>query len=297
MIRIVVLICLLLTLSRPAYSANAQGYAVAAHPTPVFNTPDLYAIFPQKSGGRIKTDRCGQIRELEFVALPGTAFTIRGETRNAAATILRVSTKDYPDLPGTSYYIDSRFVRRVEDKPPEREKKAPDRETILARLTSAVGTPYLWGGNVRLGIREMAIWYPAGTAGNLPAKAGGLSRLAGLDCSGLLYEATGGFTPRNTSDLVRFGEPLPIQGGAIDSIVNNLLPLDLIVWPGHILIVVDRERVIESRLNCDGTKDGVVISPLRSRVAEVMRSRKPVDRISSDTGKSKGEFVVRRWFQ
>ena len=71
-------------------------------------------------------------------------------------------------------------------------------------------------------------------------------QLKGVDCSGLLYWATNGATPRNTSALVNYGTGVMIMGLSIDQILTELKPLDLIVWSGHVLIVLPGERVIES---------------------------------------------------
>ncbi|HPE85225.1 MAG TPA: hypothetical protein PLO43_03500, partial [Chlamydiales bacterium] len=80
---------------------------------------------------------------------------------------------------------------------------------------------------------------------------------AGVDCSGLLYEASYGLTPRNTSELISFGEERSLE---------NLQPLDLLVWKGHVVIVLDPYHTIESRLG-----KGVVITPLADRLSEIER--------------------------
>jgi hypothetical protein len=117
-----------------------------------------------------------------------------------------------------------------------------------------------------------------------------------LDCSGLLYQATGGSTPRNTSQLVSYGRAVKISGRLAGEISGLLEPLDLIVWNGHVLIVLDRETIIESSLRC-GKKGngGVTTTPLEKRLAEVMRTRRPADSWPT-TGKQRDVFVVRRWF-
>ena len=80
--------------------------------------------------------------------------------------------------------------------------------------------------------------------------------MRGVDCSGLLYEATGGFTPRNTSALVTVWKSRPCCRSEHREIVGRLEPLDLIVWNGHVLIVLDRLRLIESRPDCTGKHGG-----------------------------------------
>lgn len=270
---------------------SAPRYAVARQPTPVLNTPAFNTVFGGKDGATLKHDRCGQIRELEFIALPGTVFRIEAAIPGETATIYRVTSSDYPYPAKTGYFIDSRFVTTSMEQPPERTRRLPDRQTITARLLAARGTSYVWGGNVRKGVPEMAKLYPPATDMS-PAPLQNQWKLAGLDCSGLLYEATDGFTPRNTSALIRYGNGIPIAGLTASEIAQKAEPLDLIVWDGHVQIVLDRDRLIESRLECGG-KGGVVVRPLREALTDLVRHRKPLDDYGS--GKGKG-FVLRRWY-
>lgn len=272
--RILTLLCLLLTLPLTGHATPVSRWAVAATPAPVFNTPEVAAAL---AGGRF-VDRCGQNRALEFMALPGTAFRVEGELRRGTATVYRVTTADYPYPAKDGLFVAARFVTVAAAQPPERPRALPGREEITRRLLSAVGLPYVWGSNVRAGI------VPPGTDG-------GTAALAGLDCSGLLYEATDGVTPRNTSSLVTYGEPVAVAGRDAAAIAAMLQPLDLIVWSGHVIVVLDRERTIESRLTCgNAARSGVVVTPLRARLAEVLRTRKP-----ADAAGGKDSFVVRRW--
>jgi cell wall-associated NlpC family hydrolase len=119
-----------------------------------------------------------------------------------------------------------------------------------------------------------------------------LWQLSGVDCSGLLYEATAGSTPRNTSSLVGFGRPVAVAGRSAAELAALLQPLDLIVWPGHVMIVIGGGRVIESRLDCQNPHAGVRIRPLKTALTGIMQKRKPVDAI----GNGAKEFVVRRWY-
>ena len=117
-----------------------------------------------------------------------------------------------------------------------------------------------------------------------------------MDCSGLLYQATGGWTPRNTSQLVSYGTGVVVEGKDAREIAESLKPLDLIVWGGHVIIVLDRNTAIESRLRCGRPANGgVVTTPLQQRLSEIMRTRRPVDAWPA-RGKQEGIFVVRRWF-
>jgi len=73
--------------------------------------------------------------------------------------------------------------------------------------------------------------------------------------------------------------------------------LDLIVWKGHVIIVLDRERTIESRLAPKpGKRDGVAVRPLREVLTEVMGKRVPVDRFVEKNGRGEKTFVIRRWY-
>lgn len=271
-------------------------FAVAQLPTPVFNTSQIREIFGGEGGNRLKTDRCNQIRELEFIALPGTVFSIQKEISYGSSSIYRVTSADYPYPASGGYFVDGRSVSLVSTPPPDRPRSLPTRDEILARLRSAAGSPYLWGGNVRNGIPELLEFYPQASGMKRSVETRALQQLAGLDCSGLIYEATGGWTPRNTSTLLHFGNPVAIAGQSAEIIAEKVHPLDLIVWQGHVLIILDRNQVIESRLSCNKDNDGVIISPLLQRLQEVMELRHPMDDLSGKGRRGKKGFVIRRWF-
>jgi hypothetical protein len=273
--------------------AHAGQYAVARTATPVLNSPALAGLFGGHDGRTLKSDRCGQVREMEFVALGGTVFRVLAEVRREGATIFRVETDDYPAPPGIALYVDSRFMELRDQPPPLPVRPLPDRDAIIAAMRSSVGSPYVWGGNVRDGAPELLRLYYRGSFS--PAEERRLT-LAGLDCSGLLYAATNGRTPRNTSHLVHFGRGLAVAGKDERELAQLLEPLDLIVWNGHVIIVLDRETVIESRLECGRPgQGGVVITPLHRRLREIMAGRRPLD--SWPVGSSRRDgFVVRRWY-
>lgn len=276
-----------------ARAGGEKRYAVAVLPTPVLNTTDFPGVFGGRDGRTLRTDRQGQIRPLEFIALPGTAFTVHGTLRRGASVVHRVTTDDYPYPAAAGYFVEDRFVRLTDEPPPPRPRTLPPREEIIARLLAARGSRYVWGGNVRAGVPAMVEFFPP--AGTLSPEAERRWRLQGVDCSGLLYEATDGVTPRNTSALLAYGAGVPIAGLGAEEIRRRLEPLDLIVWKGHVIIVLDRERTIESRLGpMPGERDGVAVRPLREVLAEVLRRRVPADRYPE--GKGGRSFVVRRWY-
>ncbi len=218
-------------------------YCIATKPAPLLNTPDFQKVFGSKV---LPVDEKGLLRSLETIALPGTKFEI---LREAAPFVLEVTTNDYPG----KVFIDARFVTPVSENAPDRPKILPTAETILHRLKSALGLPYIWGGNWRSGIPEiLSLYHPP-----IPQSLHPTWTLCGLDCSGLLYEATDGYTPRNTSELIHFGKE-----------VSSPEPLDIIVYPGHVVIVMDHQTTIESRYG-----KGVVLANLSERLTELRETK------------------------
>jgi hypothetical protein len=270
---------LLLISDPPAKAQPAARYAVAVTPTPVLNTPDFKKFF----GGSLQLDPCKGVRPIEFVALAGTLFKVEAEMVKDGVTVYRVTSNDYPYRSEKGYFVDARSVQPVEGAPQERPRTLPGLAEVQRRLTAALGKPYVWGGNVKDGLPFLRKYYPQGDP------------LAGVDCSGLLYEATDGFTPRNTSALTAFGTALPVAGLSAQQIAAKLQPLDLIVWKGHVMIVLDGDSLIESTMGCEGGIGGVHLSPLPDALRRLMKHRQPLDMFPQGAAGAKG-FVVRRWF-
>lgn len=287
------LLILLVMLAGSVCIIPAEGteFGTARISTPVMNTPDLKAVFGGATGRDLKVDRCGQVRELEYIALPGTLFTILKKLRSGTDVVYQVETAEYTAPPHVRLYVDSRFLALEHAVPAPAGRPMPPQEEIVAALRGVVGSPYVWGGNVPDGVPELSLWFYQGAGEKEKAKRS----LAGLDCSGLLYHASGGLTPRNSSQLISFGRSVAVAGKPGAEISALLQPLDLIVWDGHVIIVLDRQTAIESRLAC-GTpgNGGVVMTPLPQRIAEIMRSRRPAD-VWPEGKKSRETFVVRRW--
>lgn len=264
-------------------------YAVAVLPTPVLNTPDFPSVFGGSDGKTLKLTAKNLIEEVEFIALPHTVFVIEDTIRKGSREILKVTTKDYPYHAVSGYYIDSRFVEKRFEKPQERRRKLPDKDTIIKRLLSPelLGAIYVWGGNYSKGIPEMLEFYkPSVTLSDDVLKRWALK---GVDCSGLLYEATGGYTPRNTDFLLFFGMPVDVKGMSPDEIAKKLKPLDIIVYKRHVLIVLNSREVIESTIS-----RGVHVKNLLSAVRAVSEIMQPANNYKGD---GKGDkFVVRRWY-
>lgn len=289
------LFLLLSGLTACAVKQLSPRYAVATGPVPVLNTSDFRSVFGGSDGITLAVDQCGQLRSLEFIALPGTAFRIEGICSDFHIPVYRVTSDDYPYPATTGYYVDSRMVRTTDSYPAPRERTLPNPESIISQLVSAVGTPYQWGSNLRQGVPEMLALYPPADNQTLEKETQETWTLQGLDCSGLLYEATAGWTPRNTSELVGYGSPLPIAGLDVDQIVQSVMPLDLIVWKGHVMIILDRQRLIESRLDCQGTAGGVTIRDLREALLQLIAVRVPLNEYESHNPAAPQGFVIRRW--
>jgi len=271
--------------------ADASEYGVARIPTPVLNSPDFKAVFGGASGRALKVDRCGQVRELEFIALPGSVFSILKKHGSGAADIYQVETDEYAAPPNVRLYVDGRFLHLQHATPPPRRPSLPPREEIVSALWASVGNTYVWGGNVPGGVPGLADWYFKG----IGSGDSGRLTLAGLDCSGLLYNATGGWTPRNTTQLLTYGKGVAVAGKTSAEVAEMLQPLDLIVWNGHVIIVLDRQTTIESRLKCSKPGNGgVVLTNLSQRLAEITHTRRPADSWQGDK-KRRDIFVVRRW--
>jgi hypothetical protein len=267
---------------------KAAEYAVAHTATPVLHTPDFEAVFGGPTGHELKTDHCGQARELEYIALPGTVFRLQKQLHRGTTVVYQIETDEYPAPPNVQLYVDSRFVNLEHTVPAVRASKKPPIGEIVTTLRASVGSAYVWGGNALGGVPELAAWFYKKNKAPVKAKL----TLTGLDCSGLLYYATKGLTPRNTSQLITYGQGVRIAGRTAEDIAALLQPLDLIVWNGHVVIVLDRLNAIESRLKCGKPGNGgVVISPLTQRISEIMRTRRPAD--AAPDGNS---FVIRRWY-
>jgi hypothetical protein len=271
---------------------KAPLYARAEKSTPVLNTENFSSVLGGSDGKTLKKDPGGLIREVEFIALPGTVFEIEDSIKQAGNLIYKVRTSEYLS-PAGGLYVDSRFVEVLPDPLKGRVKRLTPKQAILDRMLKNRGLPYVWGANDSSGIPDLMRFYPP--KGTISLKDRELWVLKGLDCSGLLYEATNGATPRNTSDLISYGKPVSIEGLTVQEIAHRLEPLDLIVWKGHVIIVLDKTRTIESCLNCS-SRGGVTVRDLKAALLEVMKTRTPVNRyprIASDAEKS---FVVRRWY-
>ncbi len=235
--------------------------AITKYPTPLFNVPNIPECFGGGDGNSLPLDNLKLLRIVETILFPHSHIELL--EKMPRSFIWRVRTDEY-NYPGT-FYVDERFLEHT-DQPP-RKPILPPISTILQRMNSLIGTPYIWGGNWPSGIDLLRQIYPSKSLFNqLDPLVKNTWILKGVDCTGLLYYATDGYTPRNSSSLVTFGK-------SVNS--ADLKDLDVIAWRGHI-VIVDGNETIESRHPM-----GVVKTPLDQRLAEIQQQRP--------------DFVIRRW--
>ncbi|MES2345826.1 MAG: hypothetical protein V4494_07815 [Chlamydiota bacterium] len=249
-------------------------FAIVKSAAPLLNTQEFSAVFKHP----LSLDNQGLLRAVETIALPCTLLTL---VKQCSAHIYQVTAPDYSKVP---LFTDGRFLTFVKDSPQQIKKTCPPYEDLLQRLKDLIGVPYIWGGNWDRGIPELLEFYPPEHSLDSISKINWA--LKGVDCSGLLYQVTDGFTPRNTFELLHFGNPIPIEGLSVEAIAQSLLPLDLIVWRGHIVIVLDTNTSIESAC----PKGGVVTENLHKRLSEILKTKS-----AHNTWKDNTSFVIRRF--
>lgn len=263
-------------------------YAVSKYPTPVLNTPYIDSVYGGKDGRTLKKSKSGLVKELEYVAYVGSSFEILDIINKGSHSVYKVFAPDYsiPELK-IDLYIDSRFVDTTLTEPKKRIAKLPGKAEIIRFMYDNIGALYVWGGNNIEGVDQMFSYYPP--KGELTAKEEKEWGLKGLDCSGLLYQATDGYTPRNTHQLVHYGKAVEIEGLSVNQIIAKVEPLDLIVWKGHVIVILDSETTIQSAHSAWG----VVKKDLESVLRQVMSKRKALNEwVDGETKK----FVIRRWY-
>lgn len=259
-------------------------FAITSGPTPLFNTPDIHRCFGGEDGNSLPLDEQKLLRAVETVLFPESRIKLLEKI--ADSSIWRVRTEDYPYR--GNLYLDERFLKIV-GKPSERAvRDIPSKPRIIDTLKKLEKTRYIWGGSWPEGVPLLAKLYPCKTP--LDQREPLIQDtwiLKGVDCSGLLHYATQGWTPRNTSSLVRFGNAIQIEDLNAEEIVQKLRPLDLICWVGHVVCVLDATSTIESLGG-----EGVVISSSLQRITQILSERKPVNNWHATEG---SRFVVRRW--
>jgi len=275
-----------------------EHYAIARETSPVLNIPDIRQVFGGADGRTLAADDNGAVRALEFIALPGTLFQVRAAIDAGGETVYQVETRDYPCGGEAVCFVPERFLQNVSASKSERLMTLDSAEEILGRMRAWEGLPYVWGGNVPDGVPGVLSYFSVRP--DDPRELLDQWMLKGLDCSGLLYAASDGWTPRNTSMLVDYDRAVAVEGLSEDEIVLAVRPLDVIVWKGHVVIVLDEGHVIESRMDHEpevpGQQGGVRVRMLGERLKEILEERRPVNEISACADHEEC-FVIRRWHE
>lgn len=278
-------------------TSGSLWYAIAKYPTPVLRYP-MWKPSLDKSFGAdpytgLNLDDYQQIDELDFVAFSGTVFSLLAKVQTGDYTFYQIRTREF-GVPATNgYYIDSRFVELQKDKPKEKRVRLPSLSKIYQSLLSATGTLYVRWGNIPTWIPQLNEFYPSTRQKTELEKNKKL--LKWVDCSGLLYRATNGYTPRNTSSLITFGTGLAIKGLTADQMIEKVKPLDLITWAGHVMIILNKDLVIESR-RFPNDAGWTKVRPLKEVLLETMAKRNAANEFSDPMTDGKKNFVIRHWF-
>ncbi len=197
-------------------------FSVTTKPTPLFNTQEIRAIFTLP----FKLDNRFLLNELETILFPCVTVEVFGE-----GEVVEVRCKDYPSkIPLFTHrdFLDS------SGKFHEKIRKRPSIDAMVEKLKNLPKLPYIWGGTFPEGVSELfELFKPEKELNGWEWQ---LFHLRGIDCSGLLYNVTHGTVPRNTGPLFEICTPIDAPSR----------PLDLIFSPGHVLIYLGDNEVIES---------------------------------------------------
>lgn len=224
-------------------------------PTPIFNTPDLHSVFSYP----MPVDEIELLRELEMIAFAGQELQLTQDFGDSK----QIKIPSYP-VP-FPVFINHRFPL---SPLPVKRKPVPTAASIIERLKHWIGYPYIWGGNYCAGIKKLEEYFPPKES--LSREELALWTFQGCDCSGILYEASEGHTPRNASWLIKYGDEVKKD--------DTLQPLDIVVWHDHLFIILDEGRTIESKHEWGG----VIIKDLDWRMRFLKNERGD-------------DFVIRRW--
>jgi hypothetical protein len=205
--------------------------------TPLFNKNTFYKEINYNGG----VDKTFHLRILETVAFPKTTIVKIGEVDGILELI-------FPKYSKTMHlFTFSSFIQEGEGE----EKNIPSKNQILNDLLNFPKIPYLLGGTTPFVI-DMMSFLTHDVFTNRHRK------IFGIDCSGLLYFVTNGYLPRNTSQMWEIGKQ-----------VKDIEPLDIILFPGHVIIYLTDGKVIESR-----QFDGVTISKWEERISQIPKEYK-----------------------
>lgn len=279
-----------------------QWYASTILPTPLYwlnkKDVDINKIMWWEWTTWLMLDSANTIDQLSIVLPVWTPVTLIDKVEKWDFTYYEVRTRDFDVWYWNkdAYFLDSRFVENRESKPAEVIHKLPDMSSIFKTLLAAVDSQYIWWGSYYQWIPEINDLYSTPSDVELSSGEQQYKILQWTDCSWLLWQATNGYTPRTTRTLLSFWSSVPISWDSVDQIIKKVKPLDLIVWAGHVIIILSDEYVIESiwKENFEGW---VEIVSLKERLQDIFTRRQPVDEWSKSDLPEKKKFVIRRWYK
>lgn len=264
-------------------------FGITISDTPLLKTSDFRSQFGWLDGKTLNFDEYWEIDAVEHIALEWSVVHINSQLEG---DIYSLDTEEYPVE--NSLFTHASFISDISYKKPAiREKKLASREEIITKLKSTLWVDYVWWGNTLVWAPSLLdVFPPSSSISEMKKKEWSLS---GLDCSGLIYYATDGYTPRNTSWLVDYGESLDIAEKNIDEIVSLLEPLDIIVWKWHMLVVLNEIQTIESAVSYadPNLSPWVQVRNSRESIGEVLKTRIPSNSYWESEEK---EFVIIRWY-
>lgn len=254
--------------------------------TPLFNTNALEQELG--NGANLTLDK-GLWKPLETLLPARVPLLIKQYFKDG---ICEIQTPAYPSK--TSLYTYTRFLTKAPELPQEWKRPLlPPLSVFLSRINWCLEKriPYLWGGNAPNGTLSLYHMYRRQQP-RLPLDqtSQNIWKLKGVDCSGLIYWATRGATGRNTSELIREGTRVNIEGLSNEQIVAQLKPGMLIVWTGHVLIVTE-EGIVDST-----PEKGVSFTPILEKINALTQTRVPLDEWPSNENPIIPSFVVRRLY-
>lgn len=281
---------------------NFEGYAETILPTPLFyvnrNTVDINRYMGWKWTTWLKLDSSNTIDELWMVLPVKTSVTLIKKVLTWDFVYYEVRNREFDAWTDDvwAFFLDERFVEKKETKTSEHAPILPKKEEIIQNLMDAVWSLYVWWWAYYQWIPEINDLYPTPNDVELSENEQRYKELKWVDCSGLLWQATKGYTPRNTRSILSFGTAVEIEGNSIDEIIEKVEPLDLINWAGHVIIVLDKENAIESIWKADYA-GWVEIVNLRERLEDIFTRRQPVNNWNESELPEKEKFVIRRWYK
>ena len=279
-----------------------QWYASTILPTPLYwlnkNDVDINKIMWWEWTTWLMLDSANTIDQLSIVLPVWTPVTLIDKVEKWDFTYYEVRTRDFDVWYWNkdAYYLDSRFVEKTDTKLDEVIHKLPDMSSIFKTLLAAVDSQYIWWGSYYQWIPEINELYPTPEDVELSTGEQQYKILQWTDCSWLLWQATNGYTPRTTRTLLTFWNSVPISWNSVSQIIKKVKPLDLIVWAGHVIIILSDEYAIESIWK-ENFEWGVEIVSLKERLEDIFTRRQPVDEWSNSPLPEKQKFVIRRWYK